>query len=89
MRTAMPVKIGTDTFRVAGSSVHLGYIRENLARITEFIHRVVENDSVMFELQEVSEDSPLAWNDRELLRHIVDDDAGVGNFIAGLKLSLN
>lgn len=88
MKAATPQQVGKDVFRVAQSSVHIGYIKENINRITEFVHNVVGNDNISFSLEEVSEDSPLAWNDREALQHIVADSPIVAELIKNLNLSI-
>lgn len=88
MRMARPVRLSGDTFSVAQSKIHLGYIHEGMPRIRRFVRDKVMNDSVEFVLNEVSEDSPLAWNDRELVRHIVENNPAVGEFINALKLSI-
>lgn len=88
MRVAVPDRLADHNYRVAQSSIHLNYIAENLARITAFVRDKVGNDNVAFTLQEVSAESPLVWNERELLQHIVEENPGVGKFISSLHLKL-
>ena len=88
MRVAIPASVGENVYRIAQSPVHIKYIRENIGRITEYVRRQLHNDLITFSLQEVSEDSPLAWNERELLKHIVEETPGVADFINKLKLKL-
>lgn len=88
MRMASPVHVSDNTFRIAQSNIHLGYIREHLQRLTKYVRDSVNNDNVVFELQEVSEDSPLAWNDRELIRHIIENNPDVGQFLTDLDLHI-
>ena len=88
MRVAVPAKTGENVFRVAQSNVHLNYIRENLNSITDYIRRAVGNGALRFELHEVSEDSPMIWNSREVLQHIVKDNPEIADFILGLDLHL-
>lgn len=88
MRVTSPKRIENDTFLLTQSAVHLGYISENLRRLTEYIRDAVGNDKIAFKLQEVSEDSPLIWNDRELLGHIIENNPTVGEFVTKLGLKL-
>lgn len=75
-------------FNVAQSELHLNIIREHLADIRRYVCNVVNNDNVDFDFQVVSEDSPLAWNDREFVARIVKETPAAGEFIERLKLSL-
>lgn len=88
MRAVTPTRLTGDKFRVAHSEVHIGLIGENIGRIRSEVADAVSNDHIEFVLEAVSEDSPLAWNDHELIRHIVEDNPQVGKFIETLKLSL-
>lgn len=90
MRMSRPARKDTDKalFSVTHSSVQIGFIREYLNEITGYIRRGVRNDSVEFELIEVEEDSPLAWNDRELIRHIITDTPAVADFAKEFQLKL-
>lgn len=88
MRMAQPVRHGSDCFSISQSRIHLGYIQEGMPDIIKFVRDKVMNDGVTFVLNEVSEDSPLAWNDRELIEHIVENNPAVGDFINSLKLSI-
>lgn len=88
MRAALPQRMAQDRYKVAQSRIHLGYISENIARITDFVRQKVKNEDVEFILEEVSEDSPLVWSERELLRHIVENNPATADFITSLKLSI-
>ena len=79
---------GKPLFSVTHSSVQIGFIREYLHEITAYIRREARNDSIEFELIEVEEDSPLAWNDRELIRHIITDTPAVADFAKEFQLKL-
>lgn len=90
MRMARPARKDPSKplFTITHSSVQIGFIREYLREITDFIRREVRNDSVEFELIEIEEDSPLAWNDRELIRHIINDTPAVADFAKEFQLKL-
>ncbi len=90
MRMSRPTRKNPEKplFSVTHSSVQIGFIREYLHEITGYIRRGVRNDSVEFELIEVEEDSPLAWNDRELIRHIISDTPSVADFAKEFQLKL-
>lgn len=88
MRSTEPQMLGNNAFRLSQSRVHLGYIGENLQRLTQYIRNAVQNDNILFVLDEVQEDSPLAWTDRELLKHMVEKEPELGKFIEGLGLRL-
>lgn len=88
MRASTPVRENGDVFRVSQSNVHLRYIREHLARITDYVRKELKNDDITFNLNEVSEDSPLAWNDRQFLGHMMDDHPELREFISSLRLSI-
>lgn len=88
MRASTPKLMGEDTFRIAQSSVHLDYISEHLVRITDFVHNFVHNSNIVFTLEEVSEDSPLVWCERELLEHMKESNPGLSDFITDLNLKL-
>lgn len=88
MRVAFPTHESEDSYLIAQSKIHIGYIRDNLVRLTKFVREAVMNDNVMFTLKEVSEDSPLAWNDRELIQHIIENNPEVGSFLTGLDLHI-
>lgn len=77
-----------NVYEIAQSRIHLAYISENLARVTSFIRTKLHNDNISFAMREVSEDSPLAWNSRELLNHMVESNKGLSDFIKGLDLTL-
>lgn len=87
MRVATPKRRSADTFEVSQSKIHLGYIQENLERITEFLHRAVGNDSITLTLNEVDEDSPLVWTEKELLRHMIENNPEMAGFLSALKLT--
>ena len=88
MRMIKPERVADDTYRLAQSNIHLKYIGENMDRITAYVRAATGNSRVAFSLFEVSEDSPLAWNERELLRHIIEKSPEVEKFISGLGLKL-
>ena len=88
MRMATPVRVSDDVFRIAQSKVHLDYISENLSRITSFIHSQIRNSKVTFTLEEVSEESPLVWNERELVANMIKANPTLADFIRHLKLKL-
>ena len=88
MRLAFPQQIDGDVFRIAQSEIHLAYIRENLDRLMKFVRNELQNDQIQFRFEEVSQDSPLAWNDRELLKHIIESNPAIGKFIVDLDLHI-
>ena len=88
MRVATPVRLSDHTFRVAQSEIHLNYINENLNRITEFVRTRVGNSNITFVLEKVSKESPLVWNERELLQHMVEQNPSIKPFISQLNLKL-
>lgn len=88
MRAAMPKHAHDNVYVVTQSEVHIALIREHLERLTAYLRNALDNDSVALELNIVSEDSPLAWNDREFIKHVIDDNPAMAEFIDILKLSL-
>ena len=89
MKVATPERLSGDTFRIAQSAVHIGYIRDNIERITQFARNFAANDNIAFTLEEVSEDSPTIWNERELLGRIIEDNPYIEQFIRNLGLTLS
>lgn len=88
MRAAIPKPAHDNVYNVTQSEVHIALIRDNLERLTAYLRNALNNDSVGLELAVVSEDSPLAWNDREFVNHLIADDPAMNEFIDILKLSL-
>lgn len=88
MQAAMPVRSTGHTFTVAQSQVQIDLIRENMAAIRAFVRDRAGNDNIDFDLQLVSEDSPLVWNDHELVQHMVEQNPEIAVFIDRLKLSI-
>ena len=89
MKVVNPAPLGNDTYNIAQSNIHLTYIRDALGRITDYVRGFVNNDKVNFVLEEVSEDSPLVWNDREFLQHVAEEHPAVAKFIIDLGLTLS
>lgn len=88
MRAATPKPAHDNVYSVTQSEVHIALIRDNIDRLVAYLRNALDNDSVDLELTVVSEDSPLAWNDREFINHLIDDSPGMNEFIDILKLSL-
>lgn len=90
MRMAVPTIIEgkPHSFNVSQNSVQIGFINEYLPDITRSVRNAVGNDAVTFVLTEVNEDSPLAWNDRELMAHIIEDTPSLAAFAKALQLKL-
>lgn len=88
MRAAIPKPAHDNVYAVTQSEVHIALIRDNLDRLVAYLRNALDNDSVELELAVVSEDSPLAWNDREFVNHLIADSPAMNEFIDILKLSL-
>lgn len=90
MRMSRPERKGDSDsiFTVTHSAVQIGFIREYLQDITASVRNTLNNDSITFEMNEVEEDSPLAWNDRELISHIIQDTPAVAEFTKEFQLKL-
>ena len=89
MKAVTPHRHADDTFLIAQSSVHLGYIRENLPRITTFVRDSIGNDNISFILEEVSEDNPSIWNEREVFKNMIENNESFAAFIKDLGLTLS
>ena len=88
MRAVEPRRVSGDTFCLAQSNVHLHYIREDIERLTRYVRNAAGNDNISFVFEEVSEDSPIVWNERELLQKMIEANPSMGEFIRDLKLKI-
>ena len=91
MRQGAPVRRSDDSFDFDVTVQNKGQIEELerfMPELLAYIHDALQNDLITFDLHIAESTMPTAWNDRELLRHIIDNNAYAAQFINDLKLSL-
>lgn len=92
MRASVPRRNGDTpemTMTVANQP-QVDVMEQELPALLQFLRNTLNNDLISINVQ-INEDpdSPSSWNDRELLRHMVDSNPHMADFITDFDLSIS
>lgn len=90
MRACQPVHIEGNRYRIVVENPGQHEMMTNiLTELYPHMRNFLENDYWELIIDENrGEGSPLTWNDREVLNHMLEENAQVRQFVSAFKLSL-
>lgn len=90
MRAHLPQTSSGNTWTVSvDSDTQANIISEKLPMLHDFLRNALKNDLLQIHVQVNQGDTaPVVWNEREVLKHMVESSEKVRNFVDKLKLNL-
>lgn len=93
MRASHPVREADDSPRLkmlVANQPQVDVMLQELPSLLGFLRSTLANDFIEITVQVNDDpDSPAAWSDRELLRHIVEANPHAAEFIADMHLTIS
>ena len=89
MRACVPQNRGNDLFEVTvENDMQVEDLTRVMPRLLESLRAALNNDNIKINITVSTTISPTAWNNRELLQHLIEQSPGVARMVEKLKLSL-
>ncbi len=90
MRVSRPVRTEKGYTITVENEDQVKIVHEAMPSILKYIGDIIMNDTVHIEiLSNAGESSPMTWNERQVLRHIADNNSEFVYFFKSLKLNIN